>query len=64
MHQVLRAGRCGDGINVIWVKRGMEVFLWFSFTRLLDLGVDALDLVENPGNYGFEEEEAMLSVIA
>jgi hypothetical protein len=42
----------------------MEVFLWFSFTRLLDLGVDALDLVENPGNYGFEEEEAMLSVIA
>jgi hypothetical protein len=64
MHQVLRAERCGDGVNVIWEKRGMEVFLWFSFTRLLDLGVDALDLVENPGNYGFEEEEAMLSVIA
>jgi hypothetical protein len=64
MHQVLRAERCGDGVNVIWKKKGMEVFLWFSFTRLVDLGVNALDLLEHPRNFGFDEEEAMLSLIA
>jgi hypothetical protein len=64
MHQIVRAERCGDGLNVIWEKRGREVFLYFSFTRLVDIGVNALDLLENPRNYGFDEEEAMLSSIA
>ena len=61
MHQIVRAERCGDGVNVIWEKRGMEVFLYFSFTRLVDLKVNALDLLENPRNYGFDEEETLLS---
>ena len=61
MHQIVRAERCGDGVNVIWEKRGMEVFLYFSFTRLVDIGVNALDLLENPRNYGFDEEEILLS---
>jgi hypothetical protein len=29
----------------------------------VDLDVNALDLLENPRNYGFDEEEAMLSPI-
>jgi len=61
MHQIVRTERCGDGVNVIWEKRGMEVFLYFSFTRLVDLKVNALDLLENPRNYGFDEEEILLS---
>ena len=63
MHQVLRAERCGDGINVIWKKRGIEVFLWFSCARLMDLGVDDEDLLEHPMNYGFSEEDRMLSLL-
>jgi hypothetical protein len=63
MHRIVRAERCGDGVNVIWEKRGIEVFLYFSFTRLVDIGVNALDLLENPRNYGFDEEEKMLAPI-
>jgi hypothetical protein len=63
MHQVTRAERCGDGINGIWEKRGIEVFLYFSPHKLVDIGVNALDLLENPRNYGFDEEEKMLSSI-
>ena len=63
MHQIVRTERCGDGINVIWEKNGKEVFLYFSFTRLVDIGVNALDLLENPRNYGFDEKEKKLSFI-
>jgi hypothetical protein len=63
MYQIVRAERCGDGLNVVWEKRGREVFLWFSFTRLVDIGVNALDLLRNPRHYGFDEEDARLSFI-
>jgi hypothetical protein len=63
MHRVLRAERCGDGINVIWKNRGIEVFLWFSSSRLMDIGVDDLDLLEHPGNYVFDEEDRMLAPV-
>ena len=62
-HAIKRAERCGDGINVIWEKRGREVFLYFSFTRLVDIGVNALDLLENPRNYRFNEETKVLSSV-
>ena len=64
MHQVIRAERCGDGVNVIWERRGFEVFLWFSSDRLMDIGVDDLDLLEHPRNYVFNEEDRMLSPVA
>ena len=61
MHKIVRTERCGDGINVIWEKNGKEVFLYFSFTRLVDTQVNALDLLENPRNYGFDEKEKRLA---
>jgi len=63
MHKIVRTERCGDGINVIWEKDGKEVFLYFSFTRLVDIKVNALDLLENPENYGFDEKAKRLSFI-
>jgi hypothetical protein len=56
MHKIVRTERCGDGINVIWEKNGKEVFLYFSFTRLVDINVNALDLLDNPRNYGIDEK--------
>lgn len=63
VHKIKRTERCGDGINVIWEKNGKEVFLSFSFTRLVDIRVNALDLLENPQNYGFDEKTKELSSI-
>jgi hypothetical protein len=63
MHKVVRTERCGDGINVVWEKNGKEVFLYFSFTRLVDIQVNALDLLENPKNYGFDEKTKELAFI-
>ena len=56
MHKIVRTERCGDGINVVWEKNGKEVFLFFSFTRLVDTGVNALDILENPENYSIDEK--------
>ncbi|MDD1663312.1 MAG: hypothetical protein LUQ60_06150 [Methanomicrobiales archaeon] len=63
MHKIVRTERCGDGINVIWEKNGKEVFLYFSFTRLVDIQVNALDILENPRNYGFDEKTKRLASI-
>jgi hypothetical protein len=63
MHKIVRAERCGDGINVVWEKNGKEVFLYFSFTRLVDIQVNALDLLENPRNYGFDETTKKLTFL-
>jgi hypothetical protein len=63
MHKIVRTERCGDGINVVWEKNGKEVFLYFSFTRLVDIQVNALDLLENPKNYGFDEKTKKLAFI-
>ena len=56
MDKIVRTDRCGDGINVVWEKNGKEVFLYFSFTRLVDLQVNAPDLLDNPRNYGIDEK--------
>ena len=63
MHKIVRTERCGDGINVVWEKNGKEVFLYFSFTRLVDIQVNALDLLENPQNYRFDEKTKELAFI-
>jgi len=63
MHKIVRTERCGDGINVVWEKNGKEVFLYFSFTRLVDIQVNALDLLDNPRNYGIDEKAQKITFI-
>jgi hypothetical protein len=63
MQKIVRTERCGDGINVVWEKNGKEVFLYFSFARLVDIGVNALDILENPRNYGIDEKTQKIAFV-
>jgi hypothetical protein len=64
MHQIVRTERRGDGVNVVWEKAGKETALYFTFTQLIDMQVNALDILENPGNYGIDEETGRIRYIA
>ena len=55
MQRIVRTERCGDGVNVIWKKAGKEMTSYFSFTQLIDMQVNALDLLQHPGSWGMDE---------
>jgi hypothetical protein len=56
MKKIVKTERCGDGVNVVWKKSGKETTSYFSFTQLIDMQVNALDLLENPGEWGMDEK--------
>jgi len=64
MQPILRTERLGDGVNVVWEKAGEEMTSFFSFTELIDIRVNALDILDNPGNYGIDEKTGKVGFVA
>jgi hypothetical protein len=64
MHQVLKTERVGDGVRVTWEKDGEEMSSYFSFTELIDRKLNALDVLNTPGNYGIEEQTGDIRFVA
>ncbi len=63
MEKILRTERCGDGVNVVWKKAGKETTTYFSFTRLVDMQVNALDLLQHPKSWGMDEETGKVVLV-
>ena len=63
MQKIARTERCGDGVNVVWKKAGKETTTYFSFTQLIDMQVNALDLLAHPGDWGMDEKTAKIKLI-
>ena len=49
-----------DGIVVFWLDDEGKKFEAFGFSDLIDLQINALDLLNNPGNYSIDVEEKKL----
>jgi hypothetical protein len=64
MQKIMRTERRGDGVNVVWEKAGEEMSSYFSFTQLIDIKVNALDILDNPGNYGIDEKTGRICFVA
>ena len=64
MRQILRTERRGDGVSVVWDKAGEETTTYFSFTQLIDLQVNALDVLNTPSNYGIDEKTGKIGFVA
>ncbi len=63
MQKIVRTERCGDGVNVFWKKAGKEVTTYFSFTQLIDMQVNALDLLDHPASWGMDEKTGKIKII-
>jgi len=63
MQKILKTERCGDGVNVAWKKAGKDVTSYFSFTQLIDMQVNALDLIEHPASWGMDEKSGKVVLI-
>ena len=64
MRQILRTERRGDGVDVIWEKAGKEITSYFTFTQLIGMQVNALDILNTPSNYGLDEKTEKIAFVA
>jgi len=63
MQKIVRTERCGDGVNVVWKKAGKETTTYFSFTQLIDMQVNALDLIAHPNAWGMDEKTGKVVLV-
>ena len=63
MQKILKTERCGDGVNVYWKRAGKEEKTYFSFTTLIDMQVNALNLLQHPGSWGMDEKAGKVVLI-
>lgn len=64
MQKILRTERLGDGVRAVWEKEGREMTAYFSFTELIDMRLNALDVLNTPGNYGIDEKTGEIRFMA
>jgi cyclophilin family peptidyl-prolyl cis-trans isomerase len=57
MYQLSGSKRLQDGINVFWKEGGREENIYLSFGQLVDMKVNALDLLEHPKNYQIDPKK-------
>ena len=60
MFDIVTTKRMPDGIVVFWLDDDGKKFEAFGYSNLIDMKVNALDLINNPGNYAIDEEAKVL----
>lgn len=51
MEQISGSRKQSEGIEVSWMEKGKEKQAFFSYQELIDMKINALDLLENPRFY-------------
>lgn len=51
MKEIVASRRMENGIAVFYDEREVKKYESFNFSELIDLKINALDLLENPGGY-------------
>jgi hypothetical protein len=57
MQRIERSRKLQSGVQVIWTVDGVKVSDYFSFEELIDMKVNAFDLLQNPVIYCIEAKE-------
>ncbi len=60
MFNIVTSKRMPDGIVVFWIDDEGKKFEAFGYSNLIDLKINALDLLNNPGNYSINADEKVL----
>ena len=60
MFDIVTTKRMPDGIVVFWLDDEGKKFEAFGYSNLIDMRVNALDLINNPGNYAIDAEARVL----
>ncbi len=56
MKDIVTTRKMENGIACYYGKPGSEIFEGFTYQELIDMKVNALDLLKDPKNYGIDEK--------
>ncbi len=51
MHDVVSSRKMENGIVVFWEEKSEKVYESFNYAELIDMNINALDLLERPKSY-------------
>jgi hypothetical protein len=57
MYQLSGSKRLGDGVNIFWMEGGEEQNLYLSFSQMVDMKLNALDILDHPKNYQIDPKK-------
>ncbi len=60
MEEIITTVKREDGIQVIWQKGNDIKDVFFTFSELIDMRINALDLLEHPKNYSLDPERHLI----
>lgn len=60
MEEIIAGIKKEDGIQVAWQKGTQTKGTFFTYAELIDMKINALDLLENPGNYLLDAEKRLI----
>ncbi len=60
MHQIESSKKYQNGIQVFWNEEGNELSEFFTYEELVDMKINALDLLNNPGIYQVDSEKHLI----
>ena len=62
MHDIVSSKKMENGIVVFWSEKDEKKFESFKFSELIDMKINALDLLEHPKSYRIDKAAHRLIV--
>lgn len=62
MKEVVTVLKKEDGVHVVWQKGDETKTEYFTFSELMDMKINASDLIDHPGDYQLGVEEHLISM--
>jgi hypothetical protein len=56
MQKIVSCKKMENGIVVFWIDKDEKKYDSFNYSELIDMKVNALDLLEHPTSYGIDVE--------
>jgi hypothetical protein len=56
MYDIIRSKKMENGIVVFWNDGGKEKYESFNFAELIDMKINALDLLDRPHSYRVDKD--------
>jgi len=62
MHKIVSCRKMENGIVVFWIEKDEKKYDSFNFSELIEMKINALDLLERPASYSIDVEAHKLIV--
>ncbi len=56
MHDIVSSKKMENGIVVFWIERGEKKYDSFNYAELIDMKINAGDLLDQPTSYKLDKE--------